>query len=208
MFSTEQVMRITGISRRRLDYWLEHRIVSADIDTSRGKRRVRLWTFENLLEVRVALWLRNVVSLQLLTKIVASLRRRGYSTPLATLTLRVVAPTSPRRQSRVVFMDESGEWEEVLSGQLVMELTLPMGAMRDELEKAISRDERSRRKSGQIERRRGRLGSTPVFAGTRVPVSAVLTMHKAGWSTERILSEYPGLKTGDIRTAVAQSRAS
>jgi uncharacterized protein (DUF433 family) len=208
-FTSDQVMRVTGISRRRLNYWLEHDIISADIDAAKGRGRVRLWSFENLLEVRVAVWLRERVSLQLLTKIVRSLRRRGYSMPLATLRLAVVEANKPRRQARVIFQDEAGEWEEVFSGgQLVMEITLPVGAMRDELSKALDRDQRKRRKSGQIERQRGRLGSAPVFAGTRIPVSAVERLHKAGWSTQRILAEYPGLKPGDVRAVVATAKAS
>jgi uncharacterized protein (DUF433 family) len=207
-FTSDQVMRVTGISRRRLNYWLEHGIISADIDAAKGRGRVRLWSFENLLEVRVALWLRDRVSLQLLTKIVKSLRRRGYETPLATLVLAVVEPKSARRQSRVIFQDESGKWEEALSGQLVMELSLPVGAMRSELSSALDRDQRQRRKSGKIERQRGRLGSAPVFAGTRIPVGAVERLHAAGWSTKRILAEYPGLKVGDIRAAIGTAKAS
>ena len=41
-----------------------------------GAGAVRLWSFQNLLEVRVALWLRDRVSLQLLRKIVQSFRKR------------------------------------------------------------------------------------------------------------------------------------
>jgi uncharacterized protein (DUF433 family) len=201
-------MRVTGISRRRLNYWLDHGIISADIDAAKGRGHVRLWSFDNLLEVRVALWLRDRVSLQLLTKIVKSLRRRGYETPLATLVLAVVEPHAARATSRVIFQDETGQWEEALSGQLVMELSLPVGAMRDQLAKALERDQRKRRKAGQIERQRGRLGSVPVFAGTRIPVSVVERLHKAGWSDQRILTEYPDLKPGDVRAALREAKAS
>jgi uncharacterized protein (DUF433 family) len=91
---------------------------------------------------------------------------------------------------------------------MVMELALPMEAMRKELSSAVEKDRRNRRKAGHIERRRGRLGSEPVFAGTRVPVSAVVGLHKAGWSAQKILGEYPGLKRGDVRAAVARAKAS
>ena len=36
VFTSEQVMRLTGVSRRRLTYWLDHGIVSAEVDEARG----------------------------------------------------------------------------------------------------------------------------------------------------------------------------
>jgi uncharacterized protein (DUF433 family) len=80
--------------------------------------------------------------------------------------------------------------------------------MRDQLAKALERDQRKRRKAGQIERQRGRLGSAPVFAGTRIPVSVVTRLHKAGWSNQRIMTEYPDLKPGDVRAALREEKAS
>ncbi len=206
-FTSEQVMRVTGISKRKLNYWLDNGIISADIDEARGRGRVRLWSFQNLLEVRVALWLRDRVSLQLLRKIVGSLRKRGFEMPLADLRLGVVESANPRKRARIVFQTESGEWEEVFEGgQLVLRLTLPIKAMSDELAKAVERDQRQRRRAGQIEKRRGRLGSEPVFAGTRIPVTAVQRMHDAGWTSKMILAEYPSLKPKDVRAAVSRPR--
>src|ERR1017187_4694858 len=89
-FTSEQVMRITGVSRRRLTYWLERGVVTAEVDAARGRGHVRLWSFGNLLEVRVALWLREKVSLQLLTKVVRKLCREGLTKPLADLRVAVV----------------------------------------------------------------------------------------------------------------------
>lgn len=57
-FTTEQVMRITGVSRRRLTYWLERGVIGAETEVMRGRRHIRVWSFRNLVEVRVALWLR------------------------------------------------------------------------------------------------------------------------------------------------------
>ena len=38
-FTSEQVMRVTGISKRKLNYWLDNGIISADIDEARGRGR-------------------------------------------------------------------------------------------------------------------------------------------------------------------------
>ena len=56
-----------------------------------------------------------------------------------------------------------------------------------------------------VERRRGALGSAPVLAGTRIPVSTIQSLHEAGWSTERIVDNYPGLDAADV-AAVLVSR--
>jgi len=123
VFTSEQVMRLTGVSRRRLTYWLDHGIVSAEVDEARGRGHIRLWSFANLLEVRVALWLRESVSLQLLGKIVRKLRQRGFASPLAELRVAVVRG---RSAERVIIQEPHGTWGEPLSGQLVMELVLPL----------------------------------------------------------------------------------
>ncbi len=205
VFTSEQVLRLTGVSRRRLNYWLDRGIISADVDEARGRGHVRLWSFSNLIEVRVALQLRDDVSLQLLGKIVRKLRQhRGLKVPLAEVRLAVV----PRgRGNRVVIQDSQGEWEEALSGQYVMTLVLPLGRYESEISEAAERDRRDRRQPGKIEKRRGHLGSAPVFAGTRIPVATVRRLLIAGWDTARILDEYPGLDAADVQAAAAGDTA-
>ena len=199
-YTSDQVIRFTGVSRRRLAYWLDKGVISADVDEARGRGRIRLWSFANLVEVRAALWLREHVSLQLLREVVAALRRRGLAYPLAEV--RVAVVEAPRR-SRVLVRLADGSWEEPLTGQVVMELVVPVGQFRSELEQRIAGEEARRRRPGTIERHRGRLGSAPVFAGTRVPVAAVRRMREAGWTLERILEEYPDLTAADVRAAEA-----
>jgi len=202
VFTSEQVIRLTGVSRRRLTYWLDRQILSADVDAARGRGRVRLWSFSNLIEVRVALALRDEVSLQLLRKIVSKLRERGLTLPLAEVRIVVV---QLGRGSRVVIEESDGSWAEPLSGQGVMKLTLPLDEYERELAEAVVLDRDQQRQPGRIVQRRGRLGSTPVFAGTRIPVSAVRRLLSAGWEAERILAEYPGLAEADLRAAADEA---
>ena len=198
-FTSEQVMRITGVTRRRLNYWLDKNVISTDVSEGRGRGRVRLWSFTNLLEVRVALFLRERISLQLLRDVVHALRGRGLAHPLAEVRVAVMEASS--RTSRIVVKGADGTWEEPLTGQLVMELVVPLGRFRSELENEVVVDRDRRRRPGVVERRRGRLGSAPVFSGTRVPVAAVKRLQRAGWSDKRILAEYPGLTLADLRAA-------
>jgi uncharacterized protein (DUF433 family) len=204
-FTTEQVMRITGVSRRRLTYWLERGVIGAETEVMRGRRHIRVWSFRNLVEVRVALWLRERVSLQLLGKIVIKLRSQGLETPLAEVRVAVL---ERRRRTTVVVMGADGQWLEPVTGQLVMELVLPLGKFEEELSSAIDNYRMERRIAGRIERQRGCLGSKPVFAGTRIPVDTVHRLRAAGWSSSRILAEYPALREADLLAAGESESAS
>lgn len=199
-FTTEQVMRITGISRRRLNYWLEKGVITAEMDMARGRGRVRLWSFTNLVELKAALWLREHLSLQLLEEVVTALRRRGVAFPLADCK---VAVTTGARARQVLVASADGSVEEAISGQLVMELVVPLSTFGAELTHQIERDRKRRRLPGKIEQHRGRLGGAPVFAGTRVPVAAVQRLKKAGWSNAAILADYPGLTPADLEAVQA-----
>jgi uncharacterized protein (DUF433 family) len=209
-FTTDQVIRLTGVTRRKLTYWLDRGIVTADIDAAKGRGHVRLWSFTNLVEVRTALWLRDQVSLQLLGKVVQAIRATGLKSPLAEVTVRVAERPGRSRKTDVEVLDPAGVLSAPATGQYVMELKLPMGRFHDDLTKAIDLDRKRRRVAGRVERRRGHLGSTAVFAGTRIPVVAVQRLLEAGWSTRRIIGEFPGLSQADIRTArdgVSSARA-
>jgi uncharacterized protein (DUF433 family) len=199
-WTTEQVLRITGVSRRRLAYWLDRGILTADIDEARGRGRVRLWSFSNLLEVKVALWLRDRVSLQLIGTIVNRLRAEGTKQPLAEMRFAVVDTGKPKRPTDVIIQRADGPWE-LSDHQVVMEGVLPLTQFAEEVRRESERDRARRRQPGRIERKRGRLGSTDVFSGTRVPVAAIRRLRAAGWSDARIIENYPGLTRRDLAAA-------
>jgi uncharacterized protein (DUF433 family) len=210
VFTTDQVLRLTGVSRRRLGYWLDHDILVADVDEARGRGHVRLWSFRNLLEVRVAVWLRDKVSLQLIRKMVGKLRSlEGLEHPLTDVSFAVVEAAHKSGRQDVVIRRSDGSWETWAEGQKVMEVTVPLRRFADELRDAANADRAARRRVGQVERRRGALGSTSVLAGTRVPTMTIWSLHEAGWSTERILDNYPGLEAADVEAALqAQAKRS
>lgn len=203
VFSSQQVIRLAGITKRRLDYWIDKGIVTADIDRAEGRGRVRLFSFANLVEVRVAAWLRDKVSLQLIGKIVQRLRSEDARLPLAELTFGVVEDTvrgRPRHQ--VVVLGEDGVWEEWRTGQKIMEITVPLKTFAEKLRQSAEADRRRSRRVGKTEKRRGVLGSAEVVAGTRVPTSAIWSLHEAGYSLQRILDSYPGLEPADVKAAI------
>ncbi len=208
VFTSEQVLRIAGITRRRLDYWIEKGIITADIDRAKGRGRVRLFSFSNLLEVRVAAWLRDKVSLQLIGKIVRRLRAEDSARPLAEMTFGVVEGWSGGRESHsVVVKRPDGTWEEWESGQKIMEIVLPLGTFADELRHSAAAERRRTRRVGEVEHRRGTLGSSSVVAGTRIPTASIRRLHEAGQSVDEIVASYPGLDPDDVVAALAEEAA-
>jgi uncharacterized protein (DUF433 family) len=207
VFTSDQVQRLTGITRRKLDYWLKAGVVTAEIDAAKGRGRVRLYSFQNLIEIRTALFLRDLVSLQLLRKLVGKLRvALKLESPLAEVSLGVIRTGRARTPYRVVVKGPDGQWEHWESGQLFMEFAIPVQEFASQLASAAERDRRARRQPGKIERRRGVLGSAPVLAGTRIPTRAIWSYHQAGFGVERILEDYPGLTEADVHAAIELER--
>lgn len=207
VFTTEQAIGLTGITRRQLDYWLRTSLITADIASGDGRGTVRLFTFQNLLEIRVAAWLRDQLSLQLIRKIVGHLRAQRDH-PLAELQFAVVEAEPDRTGAHrrdVIVQQADGSWEK-WTGQQMLTVRVPVRRFSDELSKAAARDRSNRRRVGQVEKRRGVLGSAPVLAGTRIPTAALWRLHDAGYSTERILENYPGLKRADVKAALEEER--
>jgi len=157
--------------------------------------------------VRVAVWLRDKLSLQLIHKILERLRARGFEHPLTTITFGVIESESaddahPHYDIALQYPD--GSWEQWdTRGQLFMALTVPIQRLETGLRTAIEVDRDRSRQVGTIERRRGVLGSAPVLGGTRIPIAAIRRLHEAGYTADRILENYPGLEIGDIEAALA-----
>lgn len=204
MFSTEQALNAVGITRRRLQSWIERGIVSPAAEGANGRRVVRLFTFRNLVELRAAIWLRQYLSLRLIEELVLEVRQRGEDYPLAELTWAIVEHPGRKRAVDVVVQRADGSWEMPRGGQVVLQGTLPLAKFADEVRSRVDAQARQRRRAGTIERRRGTLGSTPVFAGTRVPVATVQRLLDAGWSESRVLDNYPSLRPADIQAALAR----
>jgi len=204
-WTTEQVVRITGVSQRKLNYWLGKDIIGAEIDEAYGRGRVRLWSFGNLIEIRVAQMLRDRLSLQLIGKIVRQLRVGGIDSPLTELRFGIADSKVTRREDDVIVQRADGSWDTPLNGQIVIEVVLRFDEIRHDLMLAATEDRKSRRKPGEVEKRRGRMGSAETLVGTRVPVATIRRLSGSGWSTARILENYPGISKADIKAALVDA---
>lgn len=207
VFTADQAIRLTRITRRQLDYWMRTDLIRADIASGTGRGSVRLFTFQNLIEIRAAAWLRHQLSLQLIRKIVGHLREER-DRPLAELQFAVIEKEGGRSGTQyrdVIVQRTDGAWEK-WTGQQMLKVRVPIRQFSDELTKAAAKERTKSRKVRHVETRRGALGSAPVLAGTRIPTAAVWRLHEAGYSTQRILENYPGLKPADVTAALKEER--
>lgn len=195
-YTAERARRLTGLSARQIQYWDEQDFISPSLTKRKGRGRRRLYSFRDLVSLKVAADLREHVSLQLIRRVTDHLRRLNYRDPLAELSFVVVG-------DKLLFR-ESSRWQESRQlGQVVASYLVRVGAIAADLERQIAADAAGARRAGVIEQRRGVLGGKPVLAGTRIPVQAVKNLLRDGASTEEILELYPDLEVKDIRAARA-----
>lgn len=195
-FTRERVSKLAGVDVSKLDYWERTGLVSARHRASLTERTtVRLYGFADVLEVLIISELeRRKVSKPYIRAIVRHVRRRGYR--MGELRWAVAG-------SRVHFQAPDGEWEDGERSQFVAEDVLNLRPLLEVIRRGAEREEGT---EGQIEKRRGALGSKPVVAGTRVPVATIQNYLDHGFSTERILKSFPILTEHDI--AAVRRRAS
>ena len=209
-FTSEQVVKLAGLTPRKLAYWVDTGVVSASVDRAKGRGRVRLFTFTDLVEIKVAAWLRDLISLQLIRKVVDRLKTlHRLEAPLGAVRFGVVEFRSGDMVTGydVVLQMPDGRWESASrDGQLVLELFIPVGELSEALGAGVHELRSRRDRVGKIERRRGVLGSTPVVAGTRVPTKAIWNLHRSGSTDEEIVDSYPGLDIADVTAAISAER--
>ena len=193
-YTADRARRLTGLSVRQIQYWDEQGFIRPSLTRRHGRGRRRLYSFRDLLSLKVAADLRKSVSLQLIRKVTDHLRRLNYRDPLAELNFVVVGGK--------LYFKESSRWQESRQlGQVVASFLVKVGAIAAELQRQIAIDKARSRRVGVIERRRGVLGGKPVLAGTRIPVQAVKNLLQDGASFEEIRELYPDLDIKDIQAA-------
>ena len=188
---------LTALSARRLQYWDETDFIRPSVAARQGRGWPRLYSFRDLVQLRVAAQLRNRLSLQALRRLKAVL---DADAPFATIRFALLP------DDEVVYLGPEGHYEAARRpGQIVLEFDVPLLEILSTLEQDLERL-RARTGAGRLEKRRGVLGSQPVFAGTRIRPETVSRALGAGWSDRQILDEYPDLRQADIELARRQIR--
>ncbi len=190
----KRAARLAQISMRQLHYWEESGLVIPSIRRQISPRNVvRLYSFQDLLELLVAAELRHRrISLQHIRRIVGYLHERGYGAPLRELKFAT-------HGSDVYFQHPDGAWSgDPLPDQLIFRQAIALDLLGAKIDAVTERDPQA---AGKVVKRRGVHGSQPVFAGTRILVSTVQRYLQAGYDPKAIIEEYPSLTPADIEAA-------
>lgn len=196
-FSEEQVERITRLGKGRLRYWARTEFFKPSfVEENQRLPYSRFYSFKDIVALRTLEMLRvqNNVPLQHLRKVAEKLSH--LRDDLWTKTTLFVF-----NRKVVLVNPETGEQEEVLSGQYV--LGIPLKKVMDDTNAdiiAISR--RPADKIGHVSRDRSVCHNAWVVAGTRIPIGAVRRLHEDGYSINAIIEEYPDLTPQDIDAAL------
>jgi uncharacterized protein (DUF433 family) len=189
-FTAREVQRLTGLSSRRLQYWDETDFIRPSVAARQGRGWPRLYSFRDLVQLRVAGQLRDQLSLQALRRLKAAL---DVDAPFAEVRFLVTS------SNEVIYVGPSGLHEAAKApGQIAMTIDVPLREIRGDLERRIGLM-RHRHGIGQVATVRGVLAGKPTIAGTRITPAAVARLVAAGWTDAKILSEFPDLRPGDLR---------
>ena len=196
-FSEEQVSSLTGLSRAQLRAWNRKAFIRPEFKIVDGGTRpyTYIYSFKDLLKLRVLNQLRNVHNVQMreLERVERELGCMGDE-----------KWTSQRlwvANRKVVFEEpESHRKREIASKQFVAEIALEV--VTSDARKDIAKlNRRSPAERGAIVKKRYLHSSDPVFKGTRIPVAAVNGYLDAGIGAREIVRRLPGLTLADIRAA-------
>ena len=191
----KRAAELAGISMKQLPHWEKTGLVVPSIRRQISPRNiVRLYSFQDLLELLVAAELRHRpgISLQHIRRLVAYLRDRNFDAPLRELKFAT-------RGREIYIQYPDGSWSgDPFPDQLIYRQAIALDEVGAKIDRVNARDPET---AGQVVSRRGVHRSKPVFVGTRIPVATVQRYLQAGYDTTAIIREYPSLTPADIEAA-------
>ena len=134
-FRGPKVCSIVGITYRQLDYWTRTDLVQASVSSARGSGTQRLYSYRDLLELKVIKQLLDAgISLQSARKALDVLRQSGDDVATANLVLS---------GNKSVLARDDGQLVDLLKGgQGVLNIVLPLAGVVEELDAEIKKLER------------------------------------------------------------------
>jgi DNA-binding transcriptional MerR regulator len=194
-FTVPQVQRLTGLSARILRYWDQTDVYRPTFWDERPNRAYnRIYSFRDVVSLRTLATLRRKYGVRL-----DELRKTGQY-----LRSFTDDPWTQRFwvQDRRVFFHhpETGD----LVDRRGQTSYVDVAVIKAEVEaESAAWTERDPADFGRLERHRHIQRNQWVIKGTRVPTSAVWNFHRAGYSPEGIIREYPRLTPEDVVAAIA-----
>jgi uncharacterized protein (DUF433 family) len=197
---SDRVSKLTGIPRSTLTHWENRGVYQASyVDPNPRTPFRRIYSFRDVVSLRALAQIRRDAKVPFSDVLEASeYLSRFYESPWSELRFGLVG-------GKLVFRNpETGKWMGT-SGQHVLELNVE--GIPEEIKRGIP-DALSREPSqrGVITRNRYVQHNQPIIAGTRIPTSSIWSFHRAGFSDQQIIEEYPHLTREDVQAAVAFER--
>jgi uncharacterized protein (DUF433 family) len=198
MVPGDRAARLAGVSRQKLWYWEKTNLIRPTVRRRLSSRNiVRLYALPDLTDLLIAAELRHTpnITLQHMREVLGLLREAGYQKPLRELQFAVDHGT-------IFIQHADGTWAHGrIPNQTVEPRILNLKAIRQTARDLIHQG-RSQQDFGRVVKRRGAMGSKPIFKGTRVPLEAVLEFFDADRSPREILTAYPSLTEEDLSKAL------
>ncbi len=195
---------VADISTRRLNAWAQQGLVSPFSERRLSPRRkICLYGFQELTELLIVReMLAKGVSLSHIRSVLAYIKdAHDIDQPLKRCVFAIEQKNSGG--SEIFFRTPDGVWA---GGREPKQSFMRTMIDLDEIRSVVMRRLNARIGTpGATERKRGRLGATETFSGTRIPVSMVVGYIQQGKTDEEIARAFPSLEGQDI--ALARSRA-
>jgi len=195
-FSEDQVSRLTGLTVSQLRNWNRTGFIQPEYKNNEVRSFSRIYSFRDLLRLRVLNQLRNVyrVPMQELRRVSKELEHLGEDM-WTSQKLWVL-------NRKVVFEEpESSRKREIASKQYIAEI--PLSIVTSDARSDIVKLNQRKNVAGEIIKKRQLHSSEPVFRGSRIPVSAIVGYLKAGFEEAEILRRFPSLLPEDVAAARA-----
>jgi uncharacterized protein (DUF433 family) len=192
-YSIDHAARVTGLSKTRLVRWDKLGFFSPEYldENDRGNPYSRVYSFVDLVGLRTLAVLTEKYRIPQaeLARAAAELKKRA-SRPWSEIPLAVV-------KKKVVF--DLNTTPRDTDGQHILK-HIPLTQIAQEVKNRAA-DLRNRNSAlhGSTERHKYIAHNAIVLAGTRIPVKAIESFIKAGYSDDEILKEYPSLTKTDIQ---------
>jgi DNA-binding transcriptional MerR regulator len=197
-FTPEHVCKLTGLTRRQLLYWDRTGFFSPHaIEGYRARIFNRIYSFRDVVGLRTIALLRKEhhIPLQELRKS-GELLEQKVDAPWSTLRFALSGRRLVYFEPNTLLPREARHGEQVVFQVALQQIASDMRAATQRL------SERRKEDLGKVARNRYVVHNAWVLAGTRVPTEGVWNFHKAGYSAQAIVQEYPRLTPKDVRAAV------
>jgi uncharacterized protein (DUF433 family) len=106
--------------------------------------------------------------------------------------------------NRVIISDESTGHKRQAGGKQQVLDNIPLRVVVASMRSAVAElNRRGEGEIGKVVQAKFISQNQPVLAGTRIPVAAIKSFARAGYSAARIIKEFPELTSADVRAALA-----